>query len=978
MKDSKRSWQLIALLWLAFALRVWQLGEQSLWYDEGYSAYLGAHVSVGQALELTVRDIVPPLYYLLLRGWLPLAGTGEYALRFLSVGFGMVAVVLVERIARRLGGERAGLLGAGLAAVAPVLIWLSQDARMYGPLVTWSLLASWGLLRAVAPAATDAARRQGWAIFAVAGLAALYTHTVAVFWLAGQVVFALLNLWRQRRRRQPVRDGMVALGVLALGYVPWVIVAWLSLEQNAGYWPGYLPPSYLWRVAWDTFVGGQHLAPAQTDLAAAWFAGTALAAWLVLLLRRPRAAVYLSCYLVLPLLAMGIAFQHTPKLAPRYPTAMAPALLLVLAAGLTTLFEPSRSPPNTERIPQYAIRNTQYASRLTPHASRITHHVLRTAYFLALAGALFFFVQANVNLYANADYGKDDWRGVADYVRREQAPGETVLLVSGHTYPVFAYYYGWEGWHALPADRQLDITHVLDYGTAAPQLDQMLADAEGVWLVSWQEEVVDPTGLVPALLSEVGQELPVPAFRGRSAGDRVRLRHFKLQERAAFPEALPVQHSIQQRVAPGLVSLGYSLPPQPVPADVEVVVRGFWQATEPLEGAHAASLRLIDRQGQEWARQDRFLAGPWYFSERWPVDTPVMGVYTVTLPAGTPPGIYTPTLQVYRGDDIFDPLVMASLVVTRPLSVPSLESLALPLVTPPQPAARDSGHHEISLVGVGFDQGQATPCQNWALSLAWRAETVPTGDYYLRLSAGPDQAETPLTVDYPTTRWQAGDVWRTRHGVPINCRALDGTVPLIARLLDPRGRTAGASLDLGQVTIAAGRSFQLPQDLTARLDVQLPDIGTLEGYHLEKDRVRPGENLQVTLYWRAGQEIDENYSVFVHLEQDPLGLTCLHLPWRSVPGGGRCQEADSGRGVWAQHDGWPANGAKPTSTWARGEVIADQHDVLIDRNIPPGAYRLVTGMYNVETVQNLAALDATGQPVESGRIVLQPITIYVP
>ena len=54
-------WSFILLLWLAFGLRVWGLGEESLWYDEGYSFYLGTHLPLGQALDLTVRDIVPPL-----------------------------------------------------------------------------------------------------------------------------------------------------------------------------------------------------------------------------------------------------------------------------------------------------------------------------------------------------------------------------------------------------------------------------------------------------------------------------------------------------------------------------------------------------------------------------------------------------------------------------------------------------------------------------------------------------------------------------------------------------------------------------------------------------------------------------------------------------------------------------------------------------------------------------------------------------
>ncbi len=1002
MKTRRPPWNLILLLWLAFALRVWRLGAQSLWYDEGYSAYLGAHLPLDRALDLTARDVVPPLYYLLLRLWVPLVGMSEYALRLLSVLFGVVAVALMGRIGRQLAD--AGLLSAVLATVAPVLIWLSQDARMYGPLVAWSLLAAWGLLRAVAPAAPSRSRQRGWALFVGAGLAALYTHTVAAFWLMGQVLFGLLATWQQRHQPQRIREGLLALALIAAGYLPWVIVARISYPVNLGYWPGYLPPLHLWRVAWEALVGGQYLSPVQTDLAAVWFAAVTLLGWMILLFRRRQVALYLFCYLVVSLLAMSIAFRHTPKLGPRYPTAMAPALLLILAAGATEW----RGARGGEREARGERREARGGGRGAHHVSSLallpcrgppavarqgqgagpgrtgcfTFHISRLTFYILLLGVFVLSLRADVNLYFDADYGKDDWRAAARYVQAQRRPDEAVLLVSGHAFPVFAYYYGWEGWQALPDDLQLDVTHVQNYPVVAPRLNRILAGASGAWLVLWQDEVVDPTGLVPALLGDVGRELPIPTFHGSS----VKVRHFELPAAVHFPEELPVEHVLHQAAAPGLAALGYTLstplrsgtlptplrspwhlteprqvgtlPAAPLPADAEISLRVFWQAEEPLRGAHAASLRLSDRLGQEWARQDSLLAGP-YFAERWPPGTPVMGQYTATLPLGTPPGTYTPTLMIYRGDETFGTLHLSPLVITRPLSVPTPLALELPPSSPPQAGGIEGGGSELSLVGVGFDQQTVTPCQHWSLSLAWRAETRPAQDYRLRLSAGLDQTETVLAVDYPTTRWQPGDVWRTRHRVPINCRALDGTVPVMAQLLGADGQPLGAPLNLGEITVAAGRQFALPAELTAVRDVRLAGVGTLVGYWLDQDRAQPGENLQVALYWRAGQPIDGNYSIFVHLESD-------------ADTAGR-----TGR-VWAQHDGWPVGGQKPTSTWAPEEVIIDRHVVPIGVDVPPGLYRLVVGMYDALTLQPLAAFEPDGRPIEGGRILLQPITIYVP
>jgi len=928
------------ILWLAFALRVWKLDSQSLWYDEGYSAYLGAHLPLDRAIDLTVQDIVPPLYYLLLRVWLSLAGTTEYALRFMSVLFGVTAVALAARIGRDLihqtspsprtsTGDWTGLLSAALFAVAPVFIWLSQDARMYGPLVTWTLLAAWGLLKAVAPNATRKTRRWGWLMFVLAGLAALYTHTISAFWLLGQGVFGILSVWQQRKHREQVVEGLVALGVIAVGYLPWVIVALLSYETNVGYWPGHLPPTYLWRTAWDTFVGGQYLSTTETGFAAGWLGVAMLLGWVILLFKRPRAALYLFCFLIIPLVAMGFAFRQTPKLAARYPTAMAPALFFVLAAGSVV-----------------AIR-----------VSRIT----AAAVAIALLGLVLISVRADANLYFSPDYGKDNWRAAAQFVQANQRSNEAVLLVSGHAYPVFAYYYGWNGWDALPQDEQLDIRHVLHYSDVAPRLNQILAEVNGVWLVLWQDEVVDPTGIVPALLSDVGREVSALDFAGSSVGDDVALRHFVLTETAQFSEKLPVKFPLEQVVAPGLTIRGYTLPTEPLAADSETPVRVFWQAEYPLQGAFAGSLRLFDRLGQEWARQDALLAGP-YFSERWPVGMPVMGTFTATLPLGTPPGTYTPTLMVYRGDETFETLQLSPLVITRPVTMSTPTTIGLSVPPDLFGDGATQSREELSVLGVGLDSATATPCQNWSLSLAWRAESSPSQDYGLRLSVGENNsADLSLVADYPSSRWRAGDVWRTRHQVPISCRALDGTVPLTVQLLDAAGRPVGEPLGLGEVTILAGRQFSLPTDLTAHLDIRLrkgdgepegdSDVSALVGYQLVQDRVKPGDNLEVTLYWRAGRETDRNYSVFTHLQSDR---------------------------VWAQHDGWPMGGAKPTSTWAEGEIIADHHSIPIGSDVPSGTYQLLVGMYDAETLQPLTAIDMGGNVLDAGRIPLQLVSVYLP
>jgi hypothetical protein len=97
------------------------------------------------------------------------------------------------------------------------------------------------------------------------------------------------------------------------------------------------------------------------------------------------------------------------------------------------------------------------------------------------------------------------------------------------------------------------------------------------------------------------------------------------------------------------------------------------------------------------------------------------------------------------------------------------------------------------------------------------------------------------------------------------------------------------------------------------------------GYDLygpAESHVESGDTLQVTTYWRCLEEMDEDYSVYVRLE-DEAG----HL--------------------WGQTDNWPAQGFLPTSQWKEGMIVKDEYNIETLAGTPPGDYALEVGMYSI-------------------------------
>jgi hypothetical protein len=142
-------------------------------------------------------------------------------------------------------------------------------------------------------------------------------------------------------------------------------------------------------------------------------------------------------------------------------------------------------------------------------------------------------------------------------------------------------------------------------------------------------------------------------------------------------------------------------------------------------------------------------------------------------------------------------------------------------------------------------------------------------------------------------------------------------------------------------------------EATQWLGAQLGDHIHLQSYKLSADSVRAGDALKVTLLWESDEPISENYHVFVHL-QDAQGSLA------------------------AQHDGPPAYGAHPTWTWQGGEIVQDEHTLVLDHDLPAGTYTLSVGMYNILTGTRLPTFGLDDERLLEDRVVLQEIEVSSP
>ena len=602
---------MLLIILAAFALRAFRLGAQSLWYDEGVTAWL-AHLPPAQQATWTANDIQPPLYYAVVSGWVQLAGWGEWSLRFPSLFFGVLSVPLFYRVARAWPPKRlrAPLLAATLAAVHPLLIYYAQEARMYALLMALSLAAAVVLM----PAFFGGMAWRRWAAYGVLGALALYTHYFALFLIAA---LGVAWLWQHGGRRQGQGQFAAAHGLMALLYAPWAVVVLRRWAEDASYWQGAFKLGEALRSVTVRFVGGETLAEAQAAVWAVLILALTLVGWIVVAVRVPerRAALrFAALWLVIPVAAALALAAAAPKFNPRYVLLGLPGLLLIWAFLLDDL------------------------------AAR-TGSGWRLATLGAAVLLLVPFTWATGNWYFNPNFAKAQWRELAAFLRPRIDPTEGVILVSGHAWPVWDYYAPDMPPLRLPALDVLDVNQVLNFNTTAEPLQTQTALLPGAWLIGWQDEVVDPNGVVAAQLELAGRE------KGSSARfHQLSLRRFSRLAPDKFAAAPPISVPVGARFGEAVRLEGYH------PLDNGDLLI-FWSLLSgATEGAdYHFALEVTDARGAPVAHPpDRRLAGYNDPTFRWENGAVVMGRVAAGEWLGAEPqlGNYTLRLGVY---DAMDP-----------------------------------------------------------------------------------------------------------------------------------------------------------------------------------------------------------------------------------------------------------------------------------------------------------------------------------
>ncbi len=904
------------IILVTFSLRLFDLGKNSLWGDEGLSVAraesswtdnLKGIIVLRGIHSINTIDNHPPLYFIILKIWMYLSGNSEFALRFFSVWISMLLIPLGWWIGQRMLKPNAAWILVVLFGLSPLYLWYSQEARMYPLLAFESLLLISLLLRNKKLAVTDVF------LATIVMLAMFLTHYTSIFFLVLVAIWILIRILICRTNISIWKATLpfLSLAILLAVYFP-VFIQKIEAPPELG--PRFMPLHDLFTDVTRASGFGlsfPYLYPLTWPIQWVWAGVIITGAWKLWRQDRSLTILLFGSLIGTICIAYIVSFLKPFYHNIRQLFVITPVIYVLASVGIAYLYQRYR-----------------------------TIGIL--AFVLVAMGML-----VSDWLYFSKHYSlKADWKGVLTSTGLLASKRDLIILQDLQMTPLVDYYYRGEAKLILTAREggdQKDWVEAL----------QRSLRPERVWLIVAlsQEDLAKPNQYLFQWLSKNGLYREQQIFPSSNVWIRVLIYDFYDSGVIPSTQTWPVNASFGPY---------FSLRSIEGPELDGSLIKWWFLFDKGSESSINIwmNVQLVDETGTIWVNEVQPI-WPAYPPDRWPTDQPVRYPVRLSMPPGLPPGIYRLRVEAFDLDRRI-PINGAPAWESPPFP---LEGYTRPAVRPAPRARSRAGLRLLDIrpeVAPPYFPGLGLP-----IRLLWEAEATPPAARTMALFWQQGATRRLLFRGdlgppfFPPVQWQAGQVIAQRIVLPLP-HDLRGYGQIRLVLYDAEGKelpweTLWPFHRTSQPVLALALSpwpvRRKPIGLAVRGQACFEDQICLDRYEITPGQAAPGETVKVRLSWHVLRRPERPGVVFVHLarlpEQPPL----------------------------ATGDAPPQGGRRPMLTWEPGEYVEDVHQLEIPRNLPAGRYRIFVGWYSEEGRWRAVDPSGTRYPMDAvplGEIEVRP------
>lgn len=384
---------IISIIILSFILRTYDLGGESIWFDEGASVY-SSREPISTIVNMLSTGPYYILYYTILHFWIKLFGDSEFSIRFPSVIFGMLSVYVIYKLGKLIFNTKVGLLSSFILSISLYHIRYSQEARPYSLLVLLVLLSNYYLIKIL-----ENKEKKYIVGYIISSIFMIYAHGYGIFYIISQNIYYIIF------KRKETRFWIIIQGIV-LSF----IILWLpyfskridnSIENMDMLYVLQIPTFDSIYNTFKIFVGNEQILYIFITI-------IIIGLTIDLIIKghyedNIRKYTFVILWLFIPFVAsIMISYAIVPLYHKRYLIASIPALILLFSKCIS----------NIKKIP-------------------------------IILSILIIIIMLQIPLMNNyyREIEKDQWRDVVNYIEHAKKDNDKILLYPNFSIVSFGYYY---------------------------------------------------------------------------------------------------------------------------------------------------------------------------------------------------------------------------------------------------------------------------------------------------------------------------------------------------------------------------------------------------------------------------------------------------------------------------------------------------------------------------------------------------------
>jgi hypothetical protein len=218
IKFIKNNYILIGIIFISFFLRTININKpDGLWFDEAVSFFSSQKSFPFGIIKFCVTsDLQPPIYSIFLNLWSKLFGTDDTVLRMMSVFAGVAIIPVIYFTASILATKRAGLLAAMFVCVNSLLIFYSQEVRVYSLAALFSAISIMFLAKIL----KDSVDIKNYVGYIISNIFLVYTSSFGLAFVGFQSIIYLIYLLIDKK---PVKKYLISQTITFLISLPFFL-----------------------------------------------------------------------------------------------------------------------------------------------------------------------------------------------------------------------------------------------------------------------------------------------------------------------------------------------------------------------------------------------------------------------------------------------------------------------------------------------------------------------------------------------------------------------------------------------------------------------------------------------------------------------------------------------------------------------------------------------------------------------------------